>query len=235
MKILNLNHIFKRFVSTNPVKYDYSGNLLCQGILNNKDLSYLASCFVKRDYDLMVAGGAVRDAVSNIRPFDIDLATNALPDQIVSLCEQENIRILNFKGLSHGTVPVRINDNTNFEITTLRIDKITDGRHAIVEFTNDWNVDAHRRDFTINSLFLDFNGIVHDYVNGMEDIKKRLVRFVGNADERIKEDYLRILRYFRFFGRISDNPMGHDEQSLTAIKNNINGLKSRNYRTITFK
>lgn len=109
----------------------------------------------------------------------------------------ENIRMINMNGETHGTITPRINDAENFEITTLRIDVLTDGRHAKVEFTTDWLLDANRRDLTINSMFLGFDGSVYDYFYGYEDLMDKRVRFVGNADYRIKEDFLRILRYFR--------------------------------------
>ena len=105
----------------------------------------------------------------------------------------------------------------NFEITTLRIDRVTDGRRAKVEFTKDWKLDAERRDLTINSMFLDREGNVYDYFDGMADIENRIVRFVGDAETRIQEDYLRILRYFRFFGRISAFPDSHLQETIDVM------------------
>lgn len=99
-------------------------------------------------------------------------------------------------GIISGTITSRINDKVNFEITTLRIDIHTNGRHAEVEFTKDWKLDALRRDLTINSMFLDLEGRIYDYFFGYDDLMKRRVMFVGNPEHRIKEDYLRILRYF---------------------------------------
>jgi len=104
---------------------------------------------------------------------------------------------LNDLGEKHGTVTARMLDVENFEVTTLRIDKVTDGRHAEVEFTSDWSLDANRRDLTVNSMFLDLKGNVHDFCGGREDLAKGRVAFVGEARKRIQEDYLRILRYFR--------------------------------------
>lgn len=101
------------------------------------------------------------------------------------------------RGERHGTITPRINDEENFEVTTLRIDVKTDGRHAKVEFTTDWLLDANRRDLTINSMFLSFSGKVYDYFFGYEDLMNRRVMFVGDASNRIQEDYLRIMRYFR--------------------------------------
>merc|ERR1712004_824873 len=133
--------------------------------------------------------------------------------------------MINAKGEKHGTITCRIDDQENFEVTTLRIDVVTDGRHAEVEFTRDWQLDALRRDLTINSMFLGFDGTVFDYFDGMEDLKHRKIRFVGQAADRIREDYLRILRYFRFYGRISTEPDVHEAETLQAIKVNMDGLK----------
>ncbi len=118
------------------------------------ELLQLAELFKKHNYELRIAGGAVRDLLMEIEPNDIDLATDALPDQMLDLFKKENIRIFNLKGLKHGTVAIRMNNKSNFEITTLRIDVKTYGRHAEVAFTNDWHKDAIRRDLTVNSLFL---------------------------------------------------------------------------------
>lgn len=133
----------------------------------------------------------------DITPADIDFATSATPQQMIDMFEKENIRIINMRGERHGTITPRINDEENFEVTTLRIDVKTDGRHAQVEFTTDWLLDANRRDLTINSMFLGFDGKVYDYFFGYDDLMNRRVMFVGDASNRIQEDYLRIMRYFR--------------------------------------
>ncbi|CAD6991647.1 unnamed protein product [Ceratitis capitata] len=138
-----------------------------------------------------------------IKPKDIDLATTATPDQMKEMFTKEG---------------------ENFEVTTLRIDVRTDGRHAEVQFTTDWQLDANRRDLTINSMFLGFDGTLYDYFYGYDDLMQRRVVFVGNADVRIQEDYLRILRYFRFYGRIAKEPCKHDEETLKAIRANVDGL-----------
>ncbi|XP_006100556.2 CCA tRNA nucleotidyltransferase 1, mitochondrial [Myotis lucifugus] len=139
------------------------------------------------------------------------------------LFQAAGVRMINNKGEKHGTVTARLH-NENFEITTLRIDVVTDGRHAEVEFTTDWQQDAERRDLTVNSMFLGFDGTLYDYFNGYEDLKNKKVRFVGHAKKRIQEDYLRILRYFRFCGRIVDKPGDHDPETLEAIAENAKGL-----------
>jgi tRNA nucleotidyltransferase (CCA-adding enzyme) len=189
------------------------------------ELKNLILIFKKYDYEIRIAGGAVRDLIMNIIPKDIDLATNATPDEMKIMFEKENIRTLNRNGEKHGTITVRLEDEVNYEITTLRIDVLTDGRHASVEFTNDWKLDANRRDLTINSLFLDFDGNVYDFSGGVRDIELREIHFVGEPDKRIKEDYLRIMRYFRFYGRISLNSDSiFDEKAIEAIRDNAHGL-----------
>ncbi|KFD68902.1 hypothetical protein M514_08259 [Trichuris suis] len=180
--------------------------------------------FDKHQYEIRIAGGAVRDLLMGVQPGDIDLATTATPDQMMDMFNEENVRMLNKRGEKHGTVTCRINDAENFEITTLRVDVVCDGRHADVEFTTDWMLDANRRDLTVNAMFLGFDGTVFDYFGGLDDIEKRRVAFVGDAEKRIQEDYLRILRYFRFYGRVADAPDKHEESTLEAIRKNAKGL-----------
>lgn len=159
------------------------------------ELQTLAGLFKKHNYELRIAGGAVRDILMDKQPKDLDFATDATPQQMKEMFAREEIRMINEKGERHGTITARINDMENFEITTLRIDVLTDGRHAQVEFTKDWKLDANRRDLTINSMFLDLDGRVYDYFYGYDDLKKKRIVFVGNPSVRICEDYLRILRY----------------------------------------
>ncbi|XP_014483610.1 PREDICTED: CCA tRNA nucleotidyltransferase 1, mitochondrial [Dinoponera quadriceps] len=189
------------------------------------ELKTLVNLFEKYNYELRIAGGAVRDILMNKHPKDLDFATSATPDQMREMFMKEEIRMLNMKGERHGTVTARINDKENFEVTTLRIDIMTDGRHAQVEFTKNWKLDACRRDLTINSMYLDFNGNLYDHFYGYDDLKNRKINFVGNVHTRIREDYLRIFRYFRFYGRIVDSPDQHDETTIKAIKENIDGLQ----------
>lgn len=143
-----------------------------------------------------MVGGAVRDALLGRTVKDIDLATTATPQQVMDVLQAANIKVAP-TGLQHGTVTA-ILDHKGYEITTLRADVKTDGRHAEVAFTDNWAVDAMRRDFTINALYRDRDGKIYDYVDGLEDIHARRVRFVGAPATRITEDYLRILRFFRF-------------------------------------
>lgn len=142
-----------------------------------------------------VIGGAVRNALLGIAVADIDIATTALPEEVIRRAAAAGIKSVP-TGIEHGTVTLVI-DKHPFEVTTLREDTETFGRKARVAFGRDWMRDAERRDFTINGLSIDASGVVHDYVGGLADIAERRVRFIGNANERIAEDYLRILRFFR--------------------------------------
>lgn len=189
------------------------------------ELNQLSDLFHKYGYEIRIAGGAVRDLLMNKSPSDVDFATTATPEQMKDMFSKENIRMINAMGEKHGTITARINDAVNFEVTTLRIDKVTDGRRAEVEFTLDWQIDANRRDLTINSMFLGLDGTLYDYFNGEQDIKNKVVKFVGNPVTRIQEDYLRILRYFRFYGRISTDSDNHCQETIDAITNNVEGLK----------
>jgi tRNA nucleotidyltransferase/poly(A) polymerase len=165
-------------------------------------------------------GGCVRKALLGEYIDDIDLATSFEPIDIKKKLSDKNIKIID-TGISHGTITAILNKK-KFEITTLREDAITDGRHADVEFTSNWKKDSSRRDFTINAIYSDINGNVFDPQNGEEDLKNGIVKFIGDPAQRIQEDYLRILRYFRFF--IQYSKQEHENKIINLIKTNINGL-----------
>ncbi|XP_057701342.1 CCA tRNA nucleotidyltransferase 1, mitochondrial isoform X2 [Corythoichthys intestinalis] len=192
-------------------------------VLFTDGLNELADIFQKHQYELRIAGGAVRDLLSGKRPEDVDFATTATPEEMKRMFNAAGIRMINNKGEKHGTITARIH-NENFEVTTLRVDIQTDGRHAEVEFTTDWQKDAERRDLTINSMFLGLDGTLYDYFKGYDDLQSRTVRFVGSAEQRIQEDYLRILRYFRFYGKVALKPNEHEPETLEAIRANSSGL-----------
>ncbi|WP_439543057.1 CCA tRNA nucleotidyltransferase [Hyphomicrobium sp.] len=147
-------------------------------------------------YEGRVVGGAVRNALLGTPVKDVDIATTALPADVIRLAEAAGLGAVP-TGVAHGTVTI-IADRQPIEVTTLRRDVETFGRQARVSFTKDWREDAERRDFTINALYCDANGAVHDPLGGYGDLLARRVRFIGEARERIREDYLRILRFFRF-------------------------------------
>ena len=171
---------------------------------------------------LRFVGGAVRDALKNIEGGDLDFATDLSPDELVEACTEEGLKTVAI-GIKFGTVGVIIDDML-VEVTSLRRDVKTDGRYAEVEYTDNWEEDASRRDLTINAVYADEKGNVFDYYNGIEDLEKGRVRFIGSASQRIKEDYLRILRFFRFYSRFGVGEP--DQKALAACIENREGLKN---------
>jgi tRNA nucleotidyltransferase/poly(A) polymerase len=167
-----------------------------------------------------VIGGAVRNALLGVPVGEIDLATTATPDEVVRRAKQAGFHPVP-TGIEHGTVTVVI-DGRPFEVTTLREDVETFGRHAKVKFGRDWQRDAERRDFTMNALSLRRDGTVVDFVGGLRDIEARKVRFIGDAETRIREDYLRILRFFRFQAAYGEGPI--DREGFSACIRARDGL-----------
>ena len=173
-------------------------------------------------HQALFVGGCVRNALFDVPVNDIDLATDAVPARVLELARAAGLDAVP-TGIDHGTVTV-IADHVPHEITTFRKDVETDGRRAVVAFSTDVSDDAHRRDFTMNALYARPDGDVVDPLGGMVDLVNRRVRFIDDADLRIREDYLRILRYFRFHAWYGDAEAGMDAQALAAIAANIDGL-----------
>ena len=167
-----------------------------------------------------LVGGVVRDTLLGRAVADIDLASPLPPDAVIAVLRDAGIRVIP-TGLDHGTVTAVV-DGHGFEITTLRRDVETDGRHAVVAFTTDWRIDASRRDFTFNAMSMTRDGAVFDYFGGVGDLNAGIVRFVGDAGTRIAEDYLRILRFFRFFARYGRAEP--DAPTLSALQTGVHGL-----------
>ena len=170
--------------------------------------------------EIRYVGGCVRKILQKQKVNDIDLATNLIPEEVIEVLKKNKIKYYE-TGLKHGTVTALIN-NYKFEITSLRKDVKTDGRHADVVFTNDWKEDASRRDFSINSIYSDLRGNLFDPFNGKKDLENGIVNFIGNPEKRIREDYLRILRYIRFF--LNYSKLKHDENVIKIIKMNLDGF-----------
>ena len=206
--------LFKKFGSDKSTK----------SLENMKEARTIFSCLneVGKESEVRFVGGCVRKALCGDEIGDIDLATSHEPNEVKKRLTKKNIKVID-TGLSHGTVTA-ILDQKKFEITTLRKDISTDGRHANVQFTSNWKQDALRRDFTINAIYADIDGRIFDPLNGISDLKNGNVKFIGLAEERIKEDYLRILRYFRFF--IQYSKFDHDQYTIKSIRKNINGLNA---------
>ncbi|WP_428697994.1 CCA tRNA nucleotidyltransferase [Stappia sp.] len=181
---------------------------------------------IGRDGDsVRVVGGAVRNTLMGLPVTDIDIATDAVPDTVIARAEAAGLKAV-ATGYEHGTITV-VSHGTAYEVTTLREDVETHGRSATVRFGRDWQRDAERRDFTMNALYAARDGIVHDPVGGLPDLAARHVRFIGDAHRRIREDYLRILRFFRFHAQYGDGAL--DEEGLAAVvelKAGIAGLSA---------
>ena len=186
-------------------------NKIFNAINNHSDIS-----------EIRYVGGCVRKIINKENVDDIDLATNLNPKEVSSLLKKNNINFYE-TGIEHGTITAVI-DDYKFEITSLREDFNTDGRHAKVNFSTDWKRDASRRDFSINSIYADANGNLFDPFNGKKDLENGLIRFIGDPEERIKEDYLRILRYLRFFLNYSNQK--HDQEILRVIRKNLSGISN---------
>lgn len=167
-----------------------------------------------------VVGGAVRDALAGRDVADIDIATPDTPDAVMAALRAAGLKAVP-TGLAHGTVTA-VAAHRGFEVTTLRRDVATDGRHAVVAFTDDWQADAARRDFTLNAISMDRDGRLFDYFGGAVDLAAGRLRFVGDPATRIAEDYLRILRFFRFFARYGRG--APDADAVAAIRAGVGGL-----------
>ncbi len=170
--------------------------------------------------EIRYVGGCIRKILNNEVVDDIDLATNLEPQEVCEILKNNNIKFYE-SGIEHGTITAMI-DDFKFEITTLREDVETDGRHAKIKFSKDWKKDASRRDFTINSIYSDDAGNLFDPFNGKKDLENGYIKFIGEPDKRIKEDYLRILRYLRFYSNYSKHH--HDTDVIKKIKINIGGI-----------
>ncbi|MBW9086542.1 CCA tRNA nucleotidyltransferase [Rhizobium wenxiniae] len=181
-----------------------------------------------------VAGGAVRNALMGLAVADVDIATTLRPEIVVERAKAAGIKAVP-TGIEHGTVTLVL-DGRGFEVTTLRRDIETNGRHAVVEFGTDWKADAERRDLTINALYADAKGEVIDLVEGLKDIETRTVRFIGDASQRIAEDHLRILRFFRFFAYYgSGRPDADGLRACARAKDMLSSLSAERVWTETKK
>jgi len=175
-----------------------------------------------KNSEIRYVGGCVRKIINREIVDDIDLAVNLSPKDVCDALNNKNIKYYE-SGIDHGTITALLND-IKFEITSLRKDIDTDGRHAKVEFSNNWKEDASRRDFTINSIYSDIEGNLFDPFEGKKDLENGKVNFIGDAEVRIKEDYLRVLRYIRFFLNYSKDK--HDPKIINAIKKNLSGVST---------
>jgi len=192
--------------------------------LNRGETQAICAMLTMAGHQALVVGGAVRNALLGMEVADVDIATDALPGAVALLAEAAGMRVVP-TGIDHGTVTVVAN-GLPYEVTTFRRDLASDGRHAVVGFGASLAEDAARRDFTMNALYAQADGTVIDPLGGMPDLLARRVRFVGDASARIAEDYLRILRFFRFYATHGDPDQGPDAEGLAACAANLEGLET---------
>lgn len=188
--------------------------------------------------EVRFVGGCVRDGLLHRPVKDVDIATPDLPEKVVALLEAAGLKAVP-TGLAHGTVTAVVGEGVEqrtFEITTLRRDVDTDGRHAVVEWSTDWVADAARRDFTINAMSATPDGAVYDYFDGLQHLHHGRVVFVGRAMARVREDYLRILRFFRFYARYGRPPINHEGlKACQALADGLDTLSGERVRDELFK
>ena len=199
---------------TNKIQYKFLQDKICKKIL---------SLLNKKEDSTRFVGGCVRDSIIGIETNDVDIATKLEPYEVINILNSASIKVIP-TGIDHGTVSV-FSKNFNFEITTLRSDISSDGRHAEVIFSDSWEKDSSRRDFTINSIYLKQNGDIYDPYNGIQHLKERKVVFIGDPNERINEDYLRILRFFRFNAFYGNDNLKLSNNSIRACAKNKNKIK----------
>jgi tRNA nucleotidyltransferase (CCA-adding enzyme) len=220
----NLTQVYVDNISKRATVYilKFKGYLVNLSDIITPHLNDLRSGFVARNRDLRFVGGCARDKLRGETPKDIDLCTDASPDEQIEVYKALGVAYYE-TGLQHGTITVKLADGEIYEITSLRTETDHDGRHATVSYTRDWLADLGRRDLTFNAIAITFDGEIIDPFNGVEDLKNGVVRFVGSPDDRMREDYLRILRWLRFQGRIAPHcPL--DAETAFAAKRQAEGL-----------
>ncbi len=212
--------LLKKIFQTKKISSDKDLKFL--DLKNNKGVNKIFGVInnYNETSEIRYVGGCVRKILNDEKTDDIDLATNLTPDQVKQCLEKNQIKFFE-TGIEHGTITAVIDDQ-NFEITTLRKDVKTDGRYAVVEYTTNWKEDSLRRDFSINSIYSDLDGNLYDPNSGHKDLNVGIIKFIGDPETRIKEDYLRIIRYLRFYTEYSK--IDHEINIIKIIKKNIEGL-----------
>lgn len=192
--------------------------------LENADTQRICAMLTESGFQALFVGGCVRNALYNTDVNDIDIATNAHPEKVLELAKAAGLRAVP-TGIEHGTITVLANHEPH-EITTFRKDVETDGRRAVVAFSDQVEDDARRRDFTMNAIYARPSGEIVDPLGGLDDLWARRVRFIDDAQQRIREDYLRILRFFRFHAFYGDPEQGMDAEALAAIAEHASGIET---------
>ncbi|MEP1933846.1 MAG: CCA tRNA nucleotidyltransferase [Paracoccaceae bacterium] len=190
--------------------------------LNQPETQAVCAVLTENGAQALFVGGCVRNALLGVAASDLDIATDALPEQVIEWGTDAKLKVIK-TGIDHGTVTV-VSNGVPFEVTTFRRDVETDGRRAVVAFTKEISEDARRRDFTMNALYAHPDGTVVDPLGGLDDLIAGRVRFIEDASQRILEDYLRILRFFRFTAWYGNPDLGFDADALDAIATHLVGL-----------
>jgi len=190
--------------------------------LTSVDTQTVLGMLTGAGYRAYAVGGCVRNALLGVPVADVDIATSALPEEVIQLAESAGLKPIP-TGLEHGTITV-ISNGEPHEVTTFRKDVDTDGRRAVVAYSDNITDDAIRRDFTVNALYVEADGTLHDPLGGLPDIKARRIRFIEDPAKRIEEDYLRILRFFRFTAWYGDQTAGLDAEGLAACATHVDGI-----------
>jgi len=196
---------------------------MLEDLIKFRDASNVFSILQEKQGESRFVGGCVRNVICGLKVNDVDIATTLRPEEVENLFKSHNIKTLDV-GKDHGTI-IAIIDSFSYEITTLRKDVETDGRRAVIEYSSDWREDASRRDFTINAMsYCPKENKLYDYFGGLEDLKKGIIKFVGDPAKRVKEDYLRILRFFRFYAYCGKSS-NIDQPSLEACREYAHYIK----------
>ena len=206
-------------------------NKLENNWLNQASAQCLSKAFKNYGYQVLFVGGCVRNSILEVPVTDIDMATDALPETIIKISKENNFKFI-LTGLTHGTITIII-DKIAYQITTFRNDITNDGRHAKVEFTTSLLLDASRRDLTINAIYCDSYGKIIDPLNVLEDLNNRVIKFIGDPNKRIAEDYLRILRFFRFQAIYGNEMLEINVPALAACREHKSKLATLSKERIT--
>ncbi len=195
---------------------------LIDQFMSKEGVQDIIRIFTKENIEICFVGGCIRDVLVGNQSHDIDFAINCVPEDTTKVLSKNNIKFQDY-GKKYGSIQAKIN-NKKFEITSLREDVDQKGRDTDVKFTNDWYRDALRRDFTMNAIYLSPTGTIYDYFDGQTDIANQQIRFIGDVEQRIQEDYLRILRFYRFLGCFKDIKIMDDYEII--LSRNILMIKS---------
>lgn len=201
--------------------------------LSHPSIHFLSTVFQKSGYEILFVGGCIRNTILKKQVNDVDIATAATPEEIIKICKKNNIKSIP-TGIKHGTITIIIDEKT-YQITTFRIDEKNYGRHANVKFTDSLELDASRRDLTINALYCNVDGKIIDPLKAFGDLRLGIIRFIGDPNKRILEDHLRILRFFRFYALYGDKKKSLNLAALEACEKHQNKLKKISKERVTLE